>query len=189
VGLKAAISFAGGRGGDGKGDNCNLDKAVSAFRTFGKKSRVPMLWIYSENDRWFPPAMAQTFDAAFKKGGGNSELVMAPPFADDGHKFFYDVEGWTPMVEGQGLLPLTEPLPGPPVPDVAPPEGLAEDGARSFHTYLELGPRKAFATNGAAYWGMAGGQWSQAAADSKALANCEKRAKSEGLCVIRSRGN
>jgi dienelactone hydrolase len=192
AGLKAAISFAGGRGGDGKGDNCNLDGVVSAFHGFGKKSRVPMLWIYSENDHWFPPAMAQSFDAAFKKGGGNDELVMAPPYGDDGHKFFYNVEGWTPMVEGflgqQGLLPLTELLPEPSVPDVMPPAGLSEGGVRAFHTFLQMGPGKAFASNGGTHWGMAFGQWSQEMADAKALANCEKGAKGEGVCVIRSRG-
>ena len=68
AGLKAAISFAGGRGGDGKEHNCDVDGIVSAFRHFGKKSRVPMLWIYSENDHWFPLEMAHKFEAAFREG-------------------------------------------------------------------------------------------------------------------------
>jgi dienelactone hydrolase len=190
-GLKAAISFAGGRGGDGKGDNCNLDGMVNAFHGFGKKSRVPMLWIYSENDQWFPPPMARSFDAAFKKGGGNDEFVMVPPFSDDGHHFFQDVAGWTPMVEGflreKGLLPLTELLPEPPTPNVPAPAGLGETGLAGFHTFLMLGPAKAFATNGQGSWGMSMGQWDQATADKKALENC-RNAASGGVCEVVSRG-
>jgi dienelactone hydrolase len=51
--VRAIITFAAGRGGhtDGKpNNNCAPDKLVEATRDFGKKSRIPMLWIYSEND-------------------------------------------------------------------------------------------------------------------------------------------
>src|SRR5580704_5467369 len=136
-GLKAAISFAGGRGGDGKEHNCDMDGIVAAFHYFGKKSRVPMLWIYSENDHWFPPETARRFDAAFREGGGRDQFVLAPPYRDDGHHFYYDVTGWTPIVErflsAQSLLPLTELLPEPPVPEVTPPVGLTEKGLKAFH--------------------------------------------------------
>ena len=86
-----------------------------------------MLWIYSENDHWFPPEMARKFEAAFREGGGVDQFVMAPPYREDGHGFYYDVSGWTPMVEeflrAQGLLPLTELLPEPPVPTSRRPRG------------------------------------------------------------------
>ena len=50
-GLVAAISFAGGRGSrDDDGDVCNEDGLVQAFASFGKTSRVPMLWVYATND-------------------------------------------------------------------------------------------------------------------------------------------
>jgi dienelactone hydrolase len=53
-GLKAAISFAGGRGGDGHEHNCNLSGVIDAFNDFGKAAHkhgdLPMLWIYSENE-------------------------------------------------------------------------------------------------------------------------------------------
>jgi dienelactone hydrolase len=185
-GLKAAISFAGGRGGDGKENNCNLNGLIDAFQNFGKKSRVPMLWIYSENDHWFPPAMAHSFDEAFKKGGGNDQFVMVPPSGDDGHHFFNNVTGWTPIVEGflrqRGLLPLAELLPEPPVPNEPMPKGLNDRGKRAFHLYLQMGPRKAFATGGPGHWGMSFGQWDQQMADDKALANCKD------TCTVVSRG-
>ena len=48
-GLKAAISFAGGRGGDGKEHNCDLGGLVDAFHEYGKSAAkhgaLPMLWI------------------------------------------------------------------------------------------------------------------------------------------------
>jgi dienelactone hydrolase len=191
-GLKAAISFAGGRGGDGNLHNCNESGIVSAFHDFGKKSRVPMLWIYSENDHWFPPEMAKKFDAAFRQGGGNDEFVMVPPYSDDGHHFFADVNGWTPIVDAflkeKGLLPQAELLPEPAVPDVPPPAALGERGLTAFHNFLLYGPQKAFATNGQGAWGYSVGMFDQELADKRALENCAKSAKGAGGCAIVSRG-
>jgi dienelactone hydrolase len=191
-GLKAAISFAGGRGGDGNLHNCNEGGIVSAFHDFGKKSRVPMLWIYSENDRWFPPEMAQKFDAAFRRGGGNDEFVMAPPFSDDGHHFFQNVSGWSPIVDAflkeKGLLTLPDLLPEPDVLNVKAPAELSERGLAAFHNFLLYGPRKAFATNGHGGWGMAVGMFDQDLADKKALENCAKAANVPRACAIVARG-
>jgi dienelactone hydrolase len=190
-GLKAAISFAGGRGGDGKEHNCDLGGVVSAFQHFGKKSRIPMLWIYSENDHWFPPAMTHKFDEAFRAGGGMDQLVMVPPYREDGHVYYYDVAAWTPIVEdflrGHDLLPLTNLLPGPPVPNVAPPAGLADRGQAAFRTFLIMGPNKAFATNGAEGWGMSFGQFDQERADKKAMENCARNTHGQGRCSVVAR--
>jgi dienelactone hydrolase len=187
-GLKAAISFAGGRGGDGKEHNCDLGGVIAAFQHFGKKSRIPMLWIYSENDHWFPPAMAHKFDEAFRASGGVDQLVMVPPYREDGHAFYYDVAGWTPFVEeflrGHDLLPLTDLLPAPPAPNVAPPAGLTDRGQAAFRTFLIMGPNKAFATNGGEGWGMAFGQFDQETADKKAVENCTKNTHGQGRCAV-----
>jgi len=191
-GLKAAISFAGGRGGDGNLHNCDEGGIVSAFHDFGKKSRVPMLWIYSENDHWLPPEMAHKFDAAFREGGGNDEFVMVPPFSDDGHHFFQDVSGWSRIVDAflkeKGLLTLPDLLPEPGVPNVTPQAELSERGLAGFHNFLLSGPRKAFATNGHGGWGMAVGMFNQELADKRALENCVKAANVARACSIVSRG-
>jgi dienelactone hydrolase len=190
-GLKAAISFAGGRGGDGKEHNCDLGGVVSAFQHFGKKSRIPMLWIYSENDHWFPPAMSHKFEEAFRAGGGMDQLVMVPPYREDGHAYYYDVAAWTPIVEdflrGHDLLPLTTLLPAPPVPNVAPPAGLTDRGQAAFRTFLIMGPNKAFATNGAEGWGMSFGQFDQERADKKAMENCARNTHGQGRCSVVAR--
>jgi dienelactone hydrolase len=191
AGLKAAISFAGGRGGDGKEHNCDLGGIVSAFQHFGKKSRIPMLWIYSENDHWFPPEMAHKFDEAFRAGGGLDQLVMVPPYRDDGHGYYYDISGWTPVVEdflkAHDLPTQTELLPAPPVPNVPPPPGLADRGQAAFRNFLIMGPAKAFTTNGAEVFGMSYGQFDQEIADRKALENCTKNLHGSGRCSVVAR--
>lgn len=51
--VKAIITFAAGRGGrveDKPNNNCAPDKLVEAAGEFGRTSRLPMLWIYIEND-------------------------------------------------------------------------------------------------------------------------------------------
>jgi dienelactone hydrolase len=192
-GLKAAISFAGGRGGDGKGHNCNLDGLVSAFRGFGKHNKVPMLWIYAENDKWFPPEMARRFDEAFRKGGGTHELVMAPPDGEDGHNLYSHVAKWSPTVEEylhkQGLLPLeNEVLPPPSALNVPEPSGLTDRGAAAFRQFLINGPFKAFATNGAGAWGSSTGQFTQEIADGEAVEHCKHAFNGSDTCKVVERG-
>jgi dienelactone hydrolase len=191
-GLKAAISFAGGRGSDGKLHNCNETGIVSAFHDFGMNSRVPMLWVYAQNDHWFPPELAQRFDVAFRQGGGLDEFVMVPPYSDEGHHFFIDVAGWSPIVEGflkeKGLLPLPKLLPDPDVAYVPPPPGLSNSGLAAFHNFLMYGPQKAFATNGRGGWGMATGMFNQELADKRAMDNCTKNATNPVGCAIVLRG-
>lgn len=53
AGLVAAISFAGGRGSRDDDDVCNEDGLVQTFASFGKTSRVAMLWVYATNDSYF----------------------------------------------------------------------------------------------------------------------------------------
>ena len=192
-GLKAAISFAGGRGGDGKGHNCNLDGLLSAFRGFGKHNQVPMLWIYAEKDHWFPADMAKRFDEAFKKGGGNDEFVMVPPDGEDGHHFFGHVAKWSPIVEGylrrQNLLPLKNEVLAPPtLPNVSVPTGLPDSGVAAFHQFLANGPFKAFASNGAEAWGYSTGQFTQAIADHEAVESCKRKDNGSGACRVIKRG-
>ena len=191
-GLKAAISFAGGRGGNGKGDNCNLGGIVSAFKSFGKKSRTPMLWLYAENDKWFPPAMAAQFEKAFHDSGGEDQFVMVPPDGEDGHGYYRHVSAWSDRVDAylkaHNLLPLAEPLPPPPLPKVPAPAGLGDRGLQAFQNFLAGGYFRAFATNGNTAYGYATGMFDQALADKTAIENCQKNLKGGGSCKVQSRG-
>ena len=102
--VKAIIVFAAGRGGrvDGKpNNNCAPDKLVEATGEFGRTSRVPMLWIYIENDTFFGPALSKRMHEAFTAAGGKAEYHLVSPFGSDGH-FFIDspdaIPIWSPLV-------------------------------------------------------------------------------------------
>ena len=102
--VKAIITFAAGRGGrvDGKpNNNCAPDKLVEATGEFGRTSRVPMLWMYIENDTYFGPELSKRMHAAFTAAGGNARYHLFPPHGSDGH-FFVDsadaVPIWSPVV-------------------------------------------------------------------------------------------
>ena len=101
--VRAIITFAAGRGGrvDGKpNNNCAPDKLVAATGEFGRTSRIPMLWIYTENDTYFGPEVSKPMYAAFTAAGGNAEYHLLPPFGSDGHF----------MIDSKDAVPLWAPL-------------------------------------------------------------------------------
>ncbi|MCX7353473.1 MAG: dienelactone hydrolase family protein [Alphaproteobacteria bacterium] len=87
-GLRAVISFAGGRGSPSPGVVFGDNALVHAFGVFGETARVPALWIYAENDSYFSLGLAQRFHDAFTAAGGKAELIVVGPFGDDGHALF-----------------------------------------------------------------------------------------------------
>src|SRR5262245_18715522 len=62
-GLAAVINFAGGRGSRADNEVCDEDALVRAFTTLGRTSRVPTLWIYAQNDKYFGPELARRMHA------------------------------------------------------------------------------------------------------------------------------
>jgi dienelactone hydrolase len=181
--LKAAISFAGGRGGDGHENNCNLSGVIDAFRSYGKSAHkhgdLPMLWIYSENDHWFTPAMAQQFEAAYTKSGAVNQFVMAPPDGSDGHHLYAHVSAWSDTVEtflkAHNLLPLGDQvLLAPEPPNVPMPAGLKDSDAETWKHFLLAPPYKALVVDetGKLWIGAAG--FDQPLADDQARDRCKK---------------
>jgi dienelactone hydrolase len=102
--VRAIIVFAAGRGGRVGGkpnNNCAPDKLVEAAGALGKTSRIPMLWLYSENDTYFGPALAKRMHDAFTAAGGNAEYHMLPPISGDGHFLIHSTDAmplWTSLV-------------------------------------------------------------------------------------------
>jgi dienelactone hydrolase len=185
-GLAAVISLAGGRRHAVPSDAAvrePRDEAalVSAFGTIGKKSRLPMLWIYAQNDKYFGPDMAHRLHAAFTASGGHAQLIDAPAFGSDGHLLFSN-EGipiWTPMVDGflcAQNLGAKELLAAPTPPALAPPPRLSEKGRAGFEQYLAAGPHKAFAVSPGGAMGYYTERRSAAEALSEALTGCAKHA-------------
>ncbi|AMP07620.1 alpha/beta hydrolase family protein [Collimonas pratensis] len=102
-GLVAAINFAGGAGGDPDkhpGVPCQGGKLESMYAEFGKTSKAPMLWVYTENDLFFGPQYSRQWYAAFSKAGGQAEYKLLPPFGKNGHTLFSaGTKVWAPVVE------------------------------------------------------------------------------------------
>ena len=98
-GIKAVVNFAGGRGSRGPDDVCGEDRLVEAMRSFGASSRIPELWVYSENDRFFGPALAQKMLKAFNGAGGHASFIAAPAYGSDGHHYFGAISSWKPEVD------------------------------------------------------------------------------------------
>ncbi len=181
-GLVAAISFAGGRGSRSDFVICNEGNLAAAFGRFGKTSRVPMLWIYTANDRFFAPAVADKLYGAFSGAGGKAEYIHAPAFGKDGHQLFSGgIRLWTPIVDAflakQNLVLRTNPMDLPPLPDVATPPQLSYRGRETFNRYLRAGTHKAFAVSSDGHFGWRTGRRTIKEATDDALKFCRGGAK------------
>jgi len=105
AGVRAVIDFAGGLGGrswDRPDNNCAPDRLVAAAAAFGRTTRIPTLWIYSENDTYFAPRLSGAMAEAFRAAGGPVDYALLPAFGDEGH-FMAERAGseavWGPVVE------------------------------------------------------------------------------------------
>ena len=101
-GVAAAINFAGGGGGDPKGRPqrpCSPQMIQRTYAQFGSSARVPMLWIYTENDQYWGVTHPREWFEAFQGAGGRAEFVQVAPHGDDGHQLFARFpEVWKPVV-------------------------------------------------------------------------------------------
>jgi dienelactone hydrolase len=103
-GLLAVLSFAAGRGGNpaSAGLPCAVEPLALVFDMLGKSVRVPVLFHYAENDRFFGPQVTRQWYQRFTAGGARAEYTLQPEFGDDGHFLFSELTGvrhWLPAVE------------------------------------------------------------------------------------------
>ena len=103
--VKRIINFAGGRGGrvdDRAGKNCHPERLVAGAADFGRSARIPTLWLYSQNDSYFAPALSERMFTAFRGAGGTAEYHLLPPAGADGHILINSdaaIALWAPLVE------------------------------------------------------------------------------------------
>lgn len=98
-GVIGVVNFAGGRGSYEPDKVRDEDNLISSMAQYGKTSHVPTIWLYSENDHYFRPALAQAMFRAYKGKGGNARFITLPPFAEDGHRSFVgNRSAWEPYV-------------------------------------------------------------------------------------------
>lgn len=103
-GLRAVLSFAAGRGGNPASDGrpCAIEALARVFDMLGKSVRVPVLFHYAENDRYFGPRATRLWYERFAAGGARADYVLQPEFGQDGHFVFAELTGvrhWLPAVE------------------------------------------------------------------------------------------
>jgi dienelactone hydrolase len=105
AGVRAVINFAGGRGGrsyDRADNNCAPERLIDAARDYGVTARVPTLWLYTENDSYFPPRLSRRLYEGFRVSGGRADYRLLPAFGADGH-FLAETAAsesiWAPVVD------------------------------------------------------------------------------------------
>jgi dienelactone hydrolase len=101
-GVRAVISFAGGRGGNGHDHICGgADRLVAAETAFGHANTLPQLWLSAANDHFFPMPVARRMAQAYRAASGpRVDFVELPAFGDDGHATLAgaDTDVWSPAV-------------------------------------------------------------------------------------------
>jgi dienelactone hydrolase len=108
-GVKALVNFAGGLNRPG----CHWAEAlVSAYASFGKTARIPMLWLYGDNDSFWGPSsgLPTQLYQAYTENGGKAVFLQYGKWGVDSHKLFSDWYGkdvWskpvTDYMKDQGL--------------------------------------------------------------------------------------
>jgi dienelactone hydrolase len=88
--LVGVVNVSGGVLRTDANGTCDHADLVAAMATFGARTRVPALWLYSENDSLFPPALVARMRDAYAAAGGRPELRMFPAVLYDGHRLFSD---------------------------------------------------------------------------------------------------
>ena len=90
-GLKAVINVSGGDGGDSLRHvdvPCDPAALAGTLTTLGRTAKVPALFLYSRNDRfWGPDWPVRWFDA-WQHAGGDGEFVWLPADKNNGHFIF-----------------------------------------------------------------------------------------------------
>ena len=103
-GIVGVINFAGGGGGDPvnrPGDPCSGEALARTMAGYGAAVRVPALWLYSENDRYWGPQRPREWFEGYREQGGFARFVALPANGEDGHGIFTArPEAWHPAVEG-----------------------------------------------------------------------------------------
>jgi hypothetical protein len=129
------------------------------------------LWIYARNDHFFGPELAQRMFAAFRTSGAPGDLIIAPPYKQDGHSLIFGQPMWRDAVYGflrHSGLPST-------APSLPPPPASAEV-EQAFTKYLATPDyEKAFVIGRNGAYGWASGHGTLEDALKVARRNCENR--------------
>jgi dienelactone hydrolase len=110
AGIRGVINFAGGRGAQpqmrARQTICSEAALLQTIASFAATARVPMLWVYAENDSYFRPTLVEEMAKRYQKASArlNLEVNFVAPENDarkEGHGYFDRTENinfWLPIV-------------------------------------------------------------------------------------------
>ncbi len=190
AGLLGGINFSGGTGGNpdlSPGNPCNPYITTRYWGDIAKNAKVPMLWMYWENDKYWGPTNPKTWHRAWVDGGGQAQFVGFGPSGTDGHNgLAEDMDHWLPVVD-RFLRDLGFDRPA--IVTAPPPSGFADvsdlnrvpvgsAGKAAYAKYLEMASPKAFAITTRGGFGYARGDY----AVGRAMGNCQRN--NGNTCVL-----
>ena len=181
-GLLGGINFSGGTGGNpdlNPGRPCNPDAATKYWGEIAKNAKVPMLWLYWENDKYWGPDIPKTWHRAWVDGGGRAKLAAFGPSGENGHSgLTQDMDHWLPEVDAfLGQLGFEQPaiVKAPPASafaaiDATTAVPVGTSGKAAYAKFLEMALPRAFAVSSKGGFGLARGDY----AAGRALGNCQR---------------
>jgi dienelactone hydrolase len=90
---RGVINYAGGWTSarcDERGRGFNQ----ATFASAGSRTRVPMLWLYAEEDGYYSAAWIRRYHDVFAQAGGLATFRLFPAFGADGHRLVDRIELW-----------------------------------------------------------------------------------------------
>lgn len=84
------INFVGGWVSSG----CPQDFNLESYSAFGAKTKLPMLWLYAENDSYYSVDAIKGYATAFLAAGGNAELKLYSGIPGNGHNLATSESAW-----------------------------------------------------------------------------------------------
>jgi len=189
AGLLGGINFSGGSGGNpdnSPGRSCRPQALEAYWGRIATQARVPMLWMYWENDKYWGPEVPKVWHKAWTAGGGKADFLQFGPSGEDGHNGLNaDMDRWLPVVDAfLGRLGFSLPgiVPRPAASGFADVKDTSRVpvNAQSLAAYQKFldGPLpRAFAVSELGGWGYAAGDY----AHGKALGNCQRH---HGSCRL-----
>jgi dienelactone hydrolase len=100
--VKGTINISGGNGGslNHLEQPCSPGRLRDAYAHYGKTNRVPTLWMYSLNDRFWGIEYPKQWFQAFIDAGGTGTFVTLPADKNNGHYIFTrNPPAWRPAFE------------------------------------------------------------------------------------------
>ena len=181
-GLLGGINFSGGTGGNPDnhpGRPCNPSATTQYWGSIAKNAKVPMVWLYWENDKFWGPDIPKLWFQAWQDGGGQAQFAGLGAVGEDGHVGInLDMDRWLPVVD-QFLQNLG--FDAPAIVQTPSPSGFAAiadagvvpagaSGKAAYAKFLEMPLPRAFAVSSKGGFGYARGDY----ATGRALGNCQR---------------